>query len=123
MIRRDYEYEQVEFISKLLYTILFPQKSKTFNINDYKFDTKSLELKLNLMDLIKKNKFNDAEDMLFEHIAEDERENRGNGGLRGAVWFYLQLNHIDKETLEANDFSRREVLEGIQAIEQKAMNG
>ena len=50
MIRRDYEYEQVEFISKLLYTILFPQKSKTFNINDYKFDTKSLELKLNLMD-------------------------------------------------------------------------
>ena len=72
MIRRDYEYEQVEFISKLLYTILFPQKSKKFNINDYKFDTRSLELKLDLMDLIKKNKFNDAEDMLFEYIAEDE---------------------------------------------------
>ncbi len=122
MIRRDYEYEQVEFISKLLYTILFPQKSKKFNINDYKFDTRSLELKLDLMDLIKKNKFNDAEDMLFEHIAEDERENRGNGSLRVAVWFYLQLNHIDKETLEANNFSRREVLEGIQEIEQKAMN-
>lgn len=120
MIRRDHIFEQVEFISKLLYTILFPNtnKSKEFNINDYKFDTASLELKLRLLDLIKENKFNKAEDLLFEAIDND----KGQGSLQVAVWFYLQLNNIDEEILEQNDFSRQEVLEGIQEIEKIVMS-
>ncbi len=120
MIKRDFVFEQVEFISKLLYTILFPKqtKGKEFNINDYKFDTTSLELKLRLLDLIKENNFNKAEDLLFESIDND----KGQGSLQVAVWFYLQLNNIDEEVLEKNNFSRQEVLEGIQEIEKIAMN-
>lgn len=118
MVRRDHVFEQVEFISKLLYTILFPKKSKDFNINDYKFDTASLELKLRLSDLIKENNFNKAEDLLFESIDND----KGQGSLQVAVWFYLKLNNIDEEVLEKNDFSKQEVLEGIQEIEKIVMS-
>lgn len=118
MVRRDHVFEQVEFISKLLYTILFPSKSKEFNVNDYKFDTASLELKLRLLDLIKENNFNKAEDLLFESIDND----KGQGSLQVAVWFYLQLNNIDEEILEKNNFSKQEVLEGIQEIEKIVMS-
>ncbi len=118
MIKRDFIFEEVEFISKLLYTILFPKHSsgKEFNVNDYKFDTASLELKLRLLDLIKENNFNKAEDLLFESIEND----KGQGSLQVAVWFYLQLNNIDEEVLEQNNFSRQEVLEGIREIEKIA---
>ncbi|MDE5852966.1 MAG: hypothetical protein K2G97_02865 [Oscillospiraceae bacterium] len=117
MLIKDFNFEQTELLSKMLYTILFPKTSGGFDIDNHCFKGSSLELQLRLMDMIKSNRFSEAENLLFEAIDQDN----GQDSLRVAVWFYNKLNYIDEKVLSEHDFSKQEVLEGIQEIEKIVM--
>ena len=64
-----------------------------------------------LLDLVDEGKINEAENTVFE-ITED----MDYKDLKVALLFYSYLNDKSDEFLEANDFSRDEVREGLQEI-------
>lgn len=116
MLKDEYVSEQIELLSRLLQTLLFPNASGKFKLTDYNFEGTILEVQLELSRLIEENKFNQAEDFLFDVYEND----KGQEVLQLAVWFYDKLNKIDEQTLLENNFSHDEVLEGIKEIEYLA---
>ncbi|MBS7263063.1 MAG: hypothetical protein KIG36_05600 [Eubacteriales bacterium] len=61
-----------------------------------------------LLGLLEEGKICEAEDLLFEKL--DERDPQM---LEAAVDFYRTLNLMDDEALERQDFSRREIADGL----------
>ena len=51
-----------------------------------------------------------AEDTLYSHFRE------GHDYLQLAVWFYNELNNMHDDALEAANFSREEIFQGLQDI-------
>ena len=69
------------------------------------------ELYLLLSALVRQGKLCQAEDLLFEAL-----EDPGQMVLDAALRFYQDLNALSDETLEAQGFSREEILEGLQHV-------
>ena len=64
--------------------------------------------------LLAEGKINEAENRLYEEIGQ-----LGLPGLRVAIDFYLQLNERDDDYLEARDFTRAEMEDGLKNIAQQ----
>lgn len=64
-----------------------------------------------LLDLADEGKINEAENAVFEIT-----ENRDYKGLEAALLFYSYLNDKSDEFLEANDFSRDEIKDGLREL-------
>ena len=69
------------------------------------------ELFTRLMELIHRGEICQAENLLYEHISLDLPDN-----FPVAVEFYRQLNLLSDSQLEAQDFSREEILEGLTEV-------
>lgn len=117
MIKNEYFSEQTELLSRLLQTILFPQSSEKFDLKDYSFSGSAADLHAQLIQLVNTFQFNEAENLLYEAIEQDN----GQESLQIAVWFYHHLNQLETHVLEQHGFSREEVLEGMQEIEKRAI--
>ena len=61
---------------------------------------------------------NGAENYLFDVINEEPEP----GHLELALWFYRKLNLYSDEQLEAADFSREEIADGLEEIQQVIAN-
>lgn len=64
-----------------------------------------------LLQLLKEGKINEAENMLFEEVDTNDIKY-----LELALDFYNRLNEMDDEFLENNNFSRKEVEEGLKDL-------
>lgn len=62
--------------------------------------------------LIAEKKINEAENLLFETIEQDPRQ----AYLQVALNFYEDLNDLPEEELEACDFSREEICDGLRSL-------
>lgn len=116
MLTDDYISEQTELLSRFLKTILFPKASQ-FSLEEYPFVSSAAELQAELIDLVRKKQFCQAEDLLFCAMEQDN----GQESLQVGVWFYHHLSLLEPEELEAHDFSMDEILEGLQEIEKRAV--
>lgn len=117
MIRKEFDFEQIDLIFKLLYGVLFPKGFDGFKTDEISFDGDVLDLKLKLKGLIKQKKFCEAEDLLLNEF-ENSKPDLERELLQVGVWFYFKLNEFDDKVLENNRFSRHEVLEGLERIEK-----
>ncbi len=117
MMTDEYVHEQTELLSHLLRTILFPQASGEFDLQQYRFTGNALELQLKLMQMIDALQFQEADDLLHQAMDQDQ----GQESLQIGVWFYDTLNHISGDVLEENGFSTDAVLEGMQHLERFVM--
>lgn len=118
MLKDDFILEQTELLTRFLKTILFQNKeNKELLIDKYPFEGKTLDLQAELVRLIVDEDYNQAENLLFEALEKELTTDL----LRLSVWFYNRLLQIDSETLEKNDFSMDEILEGLQEIEKLAV--
>ena len=130
VIKKEFEIEQIDLISKFLFTMLFPDLGVLTEIDNFEFAEEVLDLKTELERLVNERKFCEAENLLFREIGQIEEENfsqsnsyrNQNEVLRLAVWFYCKLNGFDDKVLNDNNFSRIELLDGLKAIEKKFTN-
>ncbi len=68
--------------------------------------------------LLEHGRLGKAEDLLFEHLEPGNRE-----ALAAALRFYRQANALTDAELEAQDFTREELLEGLeQAVKQYGLS-
>ncbi len=64
-----------------------------------------------LLDMADKGHINEAENMLWDRLSPEDKES-----LKLALLFYDRLNEKSDEFLEAHDFSREEVEQGLRSV-------
>ena len=108
----DWLMRQIEIIAATLAYIL--SKKKTHITAAYEasaLPTGENELYLQLAALVRQGNICQAEDLLFEALEEP-----GQMALDAALRFYSDLNALSDEDLKAANFSREEILEGLQYV-------
>ena len=77
-------------------------------------DTDARQILTNLTDLADNGKIDEAENQLYEMTCDGDRQN-----LEIGLLFYYHLNGKDDEFLEASNFSREEIMMGIQDLAER----
>ena len=72
---------------------------------------KELSKVFDVVRLLDEGKIDEAENRLYEMTCDGDRQN-----LEIGLLFYYELNGKDDEFLEANNFSREEIMMGIQDL-------
>lgn len=108
-----------EFLNTWLFTGL------NLDVKDYEKFDEFLDLKKILKQKIENGKFEDGKEEIFKKL-ESIGKNKirlDPGILRVAFWFYNEVNKLSDEALKCGGFTRLDVLEGMQKIEDMLING
>ncbi|TCL57467.1 hypothetical protein EDD76_1081 [Kineothrix alysoides] len=102
-----------DYIMRLLYDVIRTLKKLIFKTNEEngevtETDAQAAEDFKRLSSLIDEGKINEAENLLTE-----EMEAENPKAFQIALLFYEYLNSKDNDFLEDNDFSRREISDGL----------
>lgn len=113
MFEQDFIMRQVEDMTRFLSLLIFGKSSSSeeVDLEEY-YGSGEHSLRNTLQQMIDEGNINRAEDLLFEAI---ERE-PSKGNFAVALAFYKTLSELEDEELEAHDFSRQEIFEGLDAI-------
>lgn len=98
--------EMIRTILKLLFNM--DAQSPAEELLESKEEKEILD---NLLDLVDEGNINEAENRIYDLIC-----NKNYNGLAIALLFYSYLNDKTDDFLESNDFSRKEVKEGIERV-------
>ncbi len=105
---QDWIVRQIQMIAQMLAKILFGKDTTDYIIeNEEDLNGTDLLYKA-ICALLEKGDIGGAEDLLFEAL-----ENGGKENLEVAVDFYSRLNNMTDKELEAGNFSREEVEDGL----------
>lgn len=114
MFQQDWILRQIEMIGVILARLLFGKDKPDYEIVEKEKLSDSDQLYIELIRMLDEGKINEAENRLYEEIGQ-----LGLPGLRVAIDFYLQLNERDDDYLEARDFTRAEMEDGLKNIAQQ----
>ena len=110
MLQDDYILRQIREMVRAVMKMLF-QVSASELTPEVIEDTDARQILTNLNDLVDNGRIDGAENQLYEMTCEGDRQN-----LEIGLLFYYHLNSKDDEFLEANNFSREEIMTGIQDL-------
>lgn len=115
MLQKDFLMREIENLSKALAHFILQKDANAFELFDEEGNISEKGfLYHRLKGLILEKKINEAENLLF-----DEVKNNGSDALMGvAVQFYKTLLELDDATLFECDFSRQEILEGLESVQR-----
>ncbi len=116
MFENDYILKQIELMTNFLAKLIFGKESPEYKLS-YNLDGTASDadlLYLRLLEMINDGDINEAENILFDNI---ERETRAEY-LEIAIDFYDRLARLDEDALDRADFSRAEVLEGLENVKR-----
>lgn len=116
MFVNDYIVKQINIMVKFFAGVLFNKDTtECYNIKDENGNiTGKGKLCICLRRLVDEGKINEAENLLFSEI----EENNDIELLEVALDFYGYLNEKDNIFLEENGFSHQEILEGLQDVQK-----
>jgi hypothetical protein len=108
MIKQDWIMNQIESLAMFIAKVFFKKDTTDYYVPVPDALTDTDRLHYELLELIGENRINDAEDLLFERMDTADMKY-----LEVAVDFYARLNDKTDEELEAAEFSREEIEEGL----------
>ncbi|MGN0351497.1 MAG: DUF6483 family protein [Roseburia sp.] len=113
MFEQDYIMRAIKDIAKMLAKIIFNKEAKSdvSELLEMEAEQETLE---KLRHMIDEGEINEAENLLFELTEESE-----NSGLPIALAFYSYLNEKDDEFLLENNYSRKEIMDGLKMLLSK----
>ncbi len=116
----DWFEKQVDIIAKTIIGLIFG-KEKLMEIIQDREETNDIQTKANeqylscvIEKLLRENKINEAEDLLFEEIKKDPTP----GKLEIAAKFYDTLNKYDDQKLSECNFSHDEIIESVNELKK-----
>ena len=109
MFQRDYILRQIEELSTVTSLVFFKKKRVLYELPQTDEYSDSDLLYFQLKQLVKENKLNEAEDLLFDRAQPGDKNS-----LAVALDFYQTLNEMDDEALEAASYSREEIRQGLE---------
>jgi len=109
--QQDWIMRQIEMISQFLARLLYGTDSVNYEeyLDEEHLASDALFRALN--SLTQQGKISEAENLLFEQMNPASQDD-----LQVALDFYERLNDCSDEELEAGDFSREEVEEGLRDV-------
>lgn len=113
MLQDDYILRQIREMVRAVMKMLF-QVSAVELTPDVIEDTDARQILTNLTDLADNSKIEEAENQLYEMTCDGDRQN-----LEIGLLFYYHLNGKGDEFLEASNFSREEIMMGIQDLAER----
>ncbi|MDD4780843.1 MAG: DUF6483 family protein [Tissierellia bacterium] len=111
MYHQDWVMRQIELMVGFIVKIIFKKDNMEFNIYDESNSTKIHILYERLISLINQNKFDEAENILFEKANIND-----SVYLKIAIDFYNKINKLSDEDLQKGNFTREEIKLGIEDI-------
>lgn len=108
MYYQDWLMSQIEGMIKMIMHMFFKKEITSYQIIDELNQTDADRLYLELDKLLKINKINEAENLLFDKINTDDIIY-----LKIALDFYSRLNSLSDKQLEQSGFSREEIKSGL----------
>lgn len=111
---KDYIMRQIKMLGQLLAHLLLHSDKVKYELPAKAPYTQMDLFYQELCGLLSQGRINEAENRLYEKL--DPSDIRY---LRIAIDFYLQLNERDDAYLEAHDFTRTEIEEGLKQIAQQ----
>lgn len=119
--KQDWMERQIEALAETVAALIFgKEKIKSLaskiedNITEFSMEDEILERLLE--EYLKKGEICKAEDLLFDSIKENNTPRKIIAGLK----FYNDLNGFSKEFLEEKNFSKDEIVEGLQELKKLA---
>ena len=113
MLQDDYILRQIREMVRAVMKMLF-QVSAAELTPEVIEDTNARQTLIDLTELADNGKIDEAENQLYEMTCDGERQN-----LEIGLLFYYHLNGKEDEFLEASDFSREEIMMGIQDLAER----
>lgn len=110
MLQDDYILRQIREMVHAVMKMLF-QVNATELTPEVIEDKTARQTLIDLTDLVESGNIDEAENQLYEMTCDGDRQN-----LEIGLLFYYHLNSKDDEFLEANNFSREEIMTGIQDL-------
>ena len=110
MLQDDFILRQIREMVHAVMKMLFQVSASELTTEVIEDSTARTTLE-NLIALTDEGKIDEAENQLYEMTCDGDRQN-----LEIGLLFYYALNGKDDEFLEANDFSREEIMMGIQDL-------
>lgn len=116
MFENDYIMKQIELSAKFLAKLIFGKESPEYRLKyeETGNETPADLLHLTLSRMVADGQINEAENLLYEQIEKEQTADN----LEVAIDFYDSLSRLDEETLDECDFSRIEILEGLENIKR-----
>lgn len=116
MFENDYIMKQIELSAKFLAKLIFGKESPEYKLQyeETGNETPADLLHLTLRRMVADGQINEAENLLYEQIEKEQTADN----LEVAIDFYDSLSRLDEETLDECDFSRIEILEGLENIKR-----
>lgn len=110
-LKQDWILKQIDMLIQFVARLVFHKDNLTYEINDKTnlSHTDLIHEKLKL--LLSNGKIGEAEDVLFDNIIENSIDS-----LELSLDFYQRLNSLTDKYLEENDFSRKEVEDGLRDV-------
>lgn len=113
MFEQDFIMRQIEDMTRFLSLLIFGKSTSSEEVSLEEFyGSGEIPLRDTLQRMIDEGEINAAEDLLFETIEQDPSK----GHFAVALAFYKTLSELEDEELEAHDFSRQEIYDGLDAI-------
>ena len=117
MLQNDYMIRQIEAIIKHIAETVLGKKKKEYNIsigNPDEIDDSEVNI-MYLYQIADSGKINIAENLLFDKIENQKTVDSLEMGLS----FYIYLNSKTDEFLEKHDFSRQEIIDGLNDLQKE----
>jgi hypothetical protein len=109
--QKDWLMRQIEMILRFIISLLFMKEYAAYEIDCENSISANDPLYEQVMRLLSEGKICEAEDLLFDNFDADNNE-----FLKLAVYFYATINKLSDEELEARNFSREEIKDGLHEI-------
>jgi hypothetical protein len=109
--QKDWVMRQIEMLGKFLSKLFFGSDTVSYEILDETVLSTGDLLYRRLHQMIADGEIGKAEDLLFEKIDSGQPEQ-----MRLVLDFYQTLSALPDETLEAGNFSRQEIHEGLEEM-------
>lgn len=113
MLQDDYILHQIREMVHAVMKMLF-QVSASELTPEVIEDKDARQTLTSLMELADNGKIDEAENQLYEMTCDGDRQN-----LEIGLLFYYHINGKDDEFLETSDFSREEIMMGIQDLAER----
>lgn len=116
MLHEDYLVRQIEVMVKYIAETVLGKNKKSYNLTAEKYYdiTDAGKNVMYLYDLVDNGEINLAENILYDKIDKE----RSLDLFKVGVDFYVYLNTKSDEFLEENNFSRQEIVDGLEDLQK-----
>lgn len=115
---KDYIMRMIKQVIRALFSVILGREFSLVDLpkeNKYEVSGKSMD---DYMEMIDAGLINDAENSILEDVNYSD-----NNDIAALALFYEYISDKDDAFLEAHDYSRAEVLEGLKQVAENSGNG